>query len=197
MSQEEFLARLAERLDTVGIPFMVTGSIGSSFHGRHRATQHVDLVIDPTAEQLDVFVELIRDRYYVSPEAAHDALRRRSMFNIIDLKEGWKADLIIRKDRPFSVEEFQRRKIGTLQDRPMPVASAEDIILSKLEWNTITPSDRQLQDALNVALVQGPKLDKAYLRKWAPSLGLEQAKTVAYHSIRKLFPGKTLRTAFT
>src|SRR5260370_13171874 len=104
---------------------MVRGSIGSSFHGRHRATQDVDLVIDPTAEQLDVFVALIRDRYYVSPEAAHDALRRRSMFNIIDLKEGWKADLIIRKDRPFSVEEVQRRKIGTLQDRPMPVASAE------------------------------------------------------------------------
>jgi hypothetical protein len=59
-----------------------------------------------------------------------------------------------------------------LQGRAMPVASAEDVILSKLEWNTITPSDRQVQDALNVALVQGPKLDKAYLRKWAPSLGV-------------------------
>ena len=174
MTQEKFLARVAESLVAVGIPFMVTGSFGSSLHGQPRATQDVDLVIDPTAEQLENFLTRLGDRQYVSPEAARDALRRRSMFNIIDFEEGWKADLIIRKDRPFSVEEFQRRLVQLLHGVQTPVASPEDVILSKLEWNKLTPSERQVTDALSIVLVQGAKLDLVYLRKWAPHLGVAE-----------------------
>jgi hypothetical protein len=94
------------------------------------------------------------------------------MVNIIDFSEGWKADLIFRKDRPFSVEEFRRRRVLPLYGRPTPVASAEDVILSKLEWNRITPSDRQLKDSFHVAVVQGPGLDRAYLRAWSGVLGV-------------------------
>ena len=45
------------------------------------------------------------------------------------------------------------------------MATAEEMILTKLEWNRITPSERQVQDALNVAVAQWPQLDQAYLRK--------------------------------
>ena len=174
MSQEEFLAQVARCLETVGIPFMVAGSYGSSYHGQPRATNDVDLVIDPTAEQLDRFVALLGDRFYVSQEAAREALRRRSLFNLIDFTKGWKADLIVRKDRPFSIEEFRRRQTSNIHGYQIPVASAEDVILTKLEWDKLTPSERQLQDALNVAVVQGPRLDQDYLRKWAPSLGVAE-----------------------
>jgi hypothetical protein len=94
------------------------------------------------------------------------------MFNVIHLDSGWKADLIVRKDRPFSVEEFNRRQQVTLYGRTLPVTSAEDVILTKLEWDKITPSERQWRDALNVATVQWPTLDQAYLRRWAGVLGV-------------------------
>jgi hypothetical protein len=174
MTQHDFLAHVAHCLDNSGIPFMVAGSHGSSVHGQPRATNDVDLVIDPTPEQLDRFLAVAGERYYVSPEAAREALARRSMFNIIDFGEGWKADLIIRKDRPFSVEEFGRRQVRTVYGSSLPVASAEDVILTKLEWDKITPSERQEQDALNVAVVQWPTLDQVYLRRWAPHLGVAE-----------------------
>jgi hypothetical protein len=174
MNQEDFLAQVARCLETAGIPFMVAGSHGSSYHGQPRATNDIDLVIDPNPEQLDRFLTLLGQAYYASFEAAHEALRRRSMFNIIDFGEGWKADLIIRKDRPFSIEEFQRRQIGTLHGYPLPIATPEDVILTKLEWDKITPSERQVRDAFNVAVVQGARLDQGYLRKWAPALGVAQ-----------------------
>ena len=166
------MAAIAASLNAAGIPFMMTGSHGSSHHGAPRATQDVDLVADPTGESLDQFLRLLGDRYYVSPDAAREALRSRSQFNVIDINDGWKADIIIRKDRPFSIEEFRRRQPLTLHGQQLSVASAEDVILSKLEWNRITPSERQLSDALNVAIVQWPRLDHAYLRKWASSLGV-------------------------
>jgi hypothetical protein len=174
MTQEAFLAQVVQLLETAGIPFMVAGSHASSYHGQPRSTNDVDLVIDPTAEQLESFLTLLGQGYYVSPEAAREALRRRSLFNIIDLAGGWKADLIIRKDRPFSIEEFRRRQVGTLHGRPLSIATPEDVILSKLEWDRLTPSERQVQDAWHVALVQGARLDRAYLRQWAPLLGLAE-----------------------
>jgi hypothetical protein len=175
MTQEEFLGRMVEILEQAGVPFMVAGSHGSSFHGQPRTTNDVDLVIDPSAHQLEQFVALAGQQYYVSPEAARDAFRLRSMFNVIDFESGWKADLIIRKDRPFSVTEFQRRRPEILHGRSTPIATAEDVILTKLEWNRITPSERQLRDALNVAVVQWPTLDRGYLRTWAPALGVEDS----------------------
>jgi hypothetical protein len=174
MTQEEFLTDIAQSLETVAIPFMVAGSHGSSLHGQPRATNDVDFVIDPTLEQLDRFLALVAGRYYVSPEAAREALARRSMFNIINFDDGWKADLIIRKDRPFSIEEFGRRQMRTLYGSSLPVASAEDVILTKLEWDKITPSERQVKDALHVAVVQWSTLDQNYLRRWAPLLGVAE-----------------------
>jgi hypothetical protein len=172
MSQEDLMLRLAERLDEAGIPFMVAGSHSSSFHSEPRTTKDVDLVIDPTADQLDRFLAGLGDRYYVSLESAREAMAQRSMFNIIDFDTGWKADLIVRKDRPFSIEEFGRRQAHVLYGRPLPIASPEDVILTKLEWDKITPSEQQVRDALNVAVVKWPTLDQVYLRKWAPVLGV-------------------------
>jgi hypothetical protein len=188
MTQEEFLAHIAQLLSTAGIPFMVVGSQSSSYHGHPRATVDVDFVIDPTAEQLAAFLGLLGESFYVSPEAARSALERRSMFNVLSFDDGWKADLIVRKDRPFSVEEFRRRQMGTLSGTAVPIASAEDVILSKLEWNRLTPSERQVQDALGVAAAQWARLDMAYLRRWAPLLGVEERLEEVLRQAEELQP---------
>jgi len=55
-------------------------------------------VVDPTGAALDAFLaSLDLDMYYVDPDTARDALRRRSQRDVIDMTTGWKADLIIRK----------------------------------------------------------------------------------------------------
>lgn len=73
MTQADFLNQIARLLEAAGIPFMVVGSHASSFHGLYRATQDVDIVIDPTREQLSRFVTSLGDEIYVSPEAAQRA----------------------------------------------------------------------------------------------------------------------------
>lgn len=172
MTQADFLNLIGQRLEIAGIPFMVVGSHASSLHGIYRATNDVDIVIDPTPAQLKQFIDSLGEDIYVSAEAAEDALCRRAMFNIIDFANGMKADLIVRKERPFDSEQLRRKRLGTVGGFTVPVASAEDIILAKLEWYRITPSDRQWQDAFNVAVVQWPNLDRVYLRHWAAELGL-------------------------
>jgi hypothetical protein len=186
MTQEEFLIQIVGLLEQAGIPFMVAGSYSSSFHSQPRTTNDVDLVIDPTSEQLERFLALVGERFYTSAESAREALARRSMFNIVDFDEGWKADLIVRKDRPYSVEEFRRRQPHTLYGKPVPIAAPEDVILTKLEWNRITPSERQLRDALNVAAAQWPRLDQGYLRRWAVVLGVSDSLEQLLQEAEKL-----------
>jgi hypothetical protein len=92
------------------------------------------------------------------------------MFNIIDTVNGWKVDLILRKARPFSREEFTRRRPAELMGVTTWVVSPEDSILSKLEWTKGRQSSMQLQDALHMLILQWDKLDFEYLRRWARQL---------------------------
>jgi hypothetical protein len=109
-SETEVLAQVVRHLETLDIPYMVTGSFASSVHGKPRTTHDADIVIDPTGEALDRLVsELAAAGFYVDRAVAADALRRRLQFNVIETTTAFKVDLIVRKDRPFSREELARR----------------------------------------------------------------------------------------
>jgi hypothetical protein len=152
---------------------MVTGSTASAAHGVARATRDIDVVIEVDLAALQRLLrELPPDQYYVSEEAALDAVRQRGQFNVIDQASGWKVDLIVRKDRPWSVEEFRRRRPTRLLDVEVSIATAEDVILSKLEWAAAGGSELQLADVAGILSLQGAALDRAYLERWARELGV-------------------------
>ncbi len=169
--QHQLLAKIVEALDAAGIKHMVTGSFASTFHGEPRMTRDIDVVIDPDETSIALFVEQFdTDVFYIDDAAS--ATERRDMFNVIDVTTGWKVDLIIRKDRAFSEEEFRRRVPTVIGGVATFVASAEDTILSKLEWSTRSGSERQLRDVVAVIQVQRSTLDFDYLNHWATQLGV-------------------------
>lgn len=170
--QRAFLRNLIDFLEKTGIPYMLAGSLGSSFHGRPRATNDADVVIAPTESQLRLFLDSLGSDYYVSKDAALAALSQESTFNVIDIMAQWKADLRVRRTRAFSEMEFSRRQRAVILDMDVWVVSAEDAILSKLEWAKDSASSQQLQDALGVLQIQDDRLDMDYLRKWAEDLGV-------------------------
>ena len=169
----EALQRIAAELNRAGIAYMLTGSFASVFYGSPRSTQDIDLVIAANRAQLQTFVEsLSRGEYYVEEDAALEALKRESLFNIIDLKTSWKIDMIIRKSRAFSQEEFGRRRLSNLEGMSLYVASAEDIILAKLEWAKLGKSNRQIEDAAGILKMRIDSLDRSYVDKWVRELGV-------------------------
>ncbi len=133
------LACVVHALDEVGIPHMVSGSVASTRHGQARATQDIDIVIDPLESQIGPLVDLLTRQdpgdaeLYV--DDAHAAWQHRSQFNVIDPATAWKVDLIVRKDRPYSQVEMERRQPATIEGVSLYVVSPEDSILSKLEWS--------------------------------------------------------------
>jgi hypothetical protein len=172
----DFLARLTAKLAAAGVPNMIVGSFASSFHGIPRSSQDLDLVIDPDAASLRRFLaELPATEYYADADTALDAFQRRGQFNVIDMATAWKADLIVRKDRPFSVEEMRRRTQGDLLGARVFIASPEDTLISKLEWaKQGGGSELQLLDAAGIVQLRGRELDIDYVERWVAELGLHE-----------------------
>jgi hypothetical protein len=170
---DAFLREIIHTLTQLGVPHMVVGSFASTVHGEPRTTRDIDLVVDPSREQLDAFLQrLPADRYYVDPDVARDALSHRSMFNVIDMNSGWKLDVIIRKARPFSIQELARRERVNVVGVDVDTATAEDTVVAKLEWAKAGASDRQLEDVAGILRVRGDALDLAYIERWVDELGL-------------------------
>lgn len=151
---------------------MLAGSFASSLHGIPRATRDLDIVIDATPASLDRLLGILADqKVYVAPDAAREELRRGGQFNVVDQETAWKADLIFRKDRPFSRIEFERRTSAMLLGYPVSVATAEDTVLAKLEWAKLGHSEQQLADVRGILEVSND-LDRAYIERWVDVLGV-------------------------
>jgi hypothetical protein len=175
MSVPDVFRRITTALDQAGISYMLSGSFASAYYGSPRSTQDIDLVIEATPAQLRAFIAALpSSEYYADLDAALDAHQRQSLFNVIDLATGWKVDLIIRKSRAFSQEEFRRRQRVSLHDVSLFLASAEDAIISKLEWATLAQSRRQIEDVAAILRVRWDMLDHVYLEKWVAELGLKK-----------------------
>ncbi|HEY1551444.1 MAG TPA: hypothetical protein VGG28_26625 [Kofleriaceae bacterium] len=169
------LERLVAATEHARVPFMIAGSFASTAHGLPRTTQDLDVVIDPPdAGALDALTAtLLNDEFYVDPDTARDALQHRTMFNAID-RSAWKVDFILRKARPFSVEEFRRRTAMTMLGVPVFVASAEDTIVAKLEWSQLSGgSERQRRDVEGILATMGADLDRKHVERWVRELGLD------------------------
>jgi len=175
MTASDVFLRITAALSDCGIPYMISGSFASAYYGAPRSTQDIDIVIDPVPEQLQAFVQSLSGKeYFAEMDAARQAYAHRSLFNVIDLATGWKIDLIIRKERPFSKEEFRRRRQVRLHDLQLYIATVEDLIIAKLEWSKLGQSQRQIEDVAGILRLRQDSLDYPYLGKWTAELQLEQ-----------------------
>lgn len=177
IEQLETLRTVVAAFDRLGMPYVLGGSIASTLHGTPRQTRDADVAVDPFPARASEFVACFGEPYYVSEEAVRRAIADRSSFNIINTETGFKVDVFVHKGRPFDRSVMGRRSPVPLPDmegQSIQVASAEDVVLLKLEWFRLggETSDRQWGDVLGVLRAQAGMLDEGYLDRWAKELGV-------------------------
>ena len=172
MSDElDVLKLVAARLDGAGIPYMVSGSMAMNYYAQPRMTRDIDVVVELSATDADRMAALFSPDFYCDVDAIRTAVRQRGMFNVIHDALVVKVDFIVRKDTPYRQTEFTRRRPVTVDGATIRLASAEDLLLSKLYWAKDSRSELQLGDARNlIACV--PDLDWPYLTHWAAELSV-------------------------
>ena len=109
----------------------------------------------------------------MSSEAAREASIHEGQFNAIDPETGWKVDFIVRKSRPFSASEFERRIPQSALGLELFMATPEDLVIAKLEWAKKGESELQLRDVRALLKTADPEFEWSYVERWIRELGLE------------------------
>jgi hypothetical protein len=170
MSEQELLADCLRRLNRAGVSYYLTGSMASNYWGIPRTTHDLDFVVQLPASAIPRIVQEFSGDFYIEEAAVRAAYQPPHQFNAIDTRSALKVDFWLPKPEPFDREMLKRRVQAILFGESAWIATAEDVILHKLIWNRLSPSDRQLGDAAGVVAVQAELLDKHYLRQWAREL---------------------------
>lgn len=176
------LSPVVTALRDLQIRHYIGGSVASSFHGAARSTMDVDLVCELPANRIPEFVSRFGTDYYLSEPAIRDAVRRKSCFNLIHLPTSFKVDVFVSRERPFDQASMSRatlERLGGTSTIEVPIATAEDSIISKLEWyrKTNETSERQWDDVTRLMALLGETADVDYLREQAESTGVTDLLT--------------------
>jgi hypothetical protein len=180
MTESDLVAALrpiAEAFEALGVRYYLGGSVASSAHGVARASLDADVVAALEPPHIDPLVARLADDYYIPVDRLRSSVAARSSCNFIHLATMFKIDVFVSQRRPFDMEAAARAQRYPLDETPdasrFPVASAEDTVLAKLEWfrRGGETSERQWWDVVGVLRVT-PDLDRTYLDRWAPSLGV-------------------------
>ncbi len=171
----EVTIKVTHVLESLGIPYLIGGSLASTLYGMVRTTQDSDIVAEIRIEHLQPFVSALQDEFYMDDEMIAESIQRHSSFNIIHRETMFKVDVFIPRPRPFLQSQLDRAQNQTFlfeSEVSAKFASPEDTILAKLEWYRLggEVSERQWRDILGVMKTRADELDLDYLRKWANEL---------------------------
>ena len=174
----EVTLKVTQVLESLGIPYLISGSLASTLYGMVRTTQDSAIVAEMRIEHLQSFVSALQGEFYLDEEMIAESIQRHTSFNIIHRETMFKVDVFIPQPRPFLQSQLIRSQKQTFQfetEVSAKFASPEDTILAKLEWYKAggEKSERQWRDILGVLNLQGDRLDFQYLHNWAGRMGIQ------------------------
>lgn len=180
---DELLRSVIGILEKVGLRYFVTGSVAAIYYGEPRFTNDIDIVVDlPEHRVPELVASFPSGEFYVSEEALRHAVRRHGICNIIHIPTSLKIDVVIAADTIFNRNRFQRAKRVKPEDQVEAYfASAEDVILKKMDFFREGGSEKHLRDITGIMMVSGDQLDHDYIEEWADHMGLETIwRTIQY-----------------
>lgn len=180
MTADEAVVAVVAALEAAGVPFMVVGSLASNFHGIPRSTQDADFVVQLEPDDLQRLEQHLRPGLVLQHQAAFETITGTTRYLITQSGSPFVGELFLLSDDPHDLERFARRVRVRLLGHDAFVASAEDMIITKLRWAVDARRTKDRDDVRNILAVQGSALDWTYLERWSTTHGtaglLEQIK---------------------
>ncbi len=155
---------LVEVFEAGSIPYMVVGSLSSSFYGIARSTYDADFVVAASIADVHRAVAALGDEFRMESQLSFELLTgtTRRVIHIRD--SSFVIELFQLSQDPFDVQRFERRVRMPLpmMNRQVFVPTAEDVIIMKLQWGR----SKDMEDVLGVIAVQSASLDWDYIQTW-------------------------------
>ncbi|HVZ95034.1 MAG TPA: hypothetical protein VG797_11050 [Phycisphaerales bacterium] len=176
MLPTDLIRHVAETCRALKLDYFFVGSVASSRYGETRYTKDVDVVVEiPSWKVREFCAAFPAPRFHADEHAARYAAETCTQFNIIDVSTGFKVDVMVMDDRPYTESQRARaREIDLIPGSTAFVAAPEDVILMKLVFYKEGQSDKHLRDIASMMKISGDQIDRGYVERWAPRLGVSQ-----------------------
>lgn len=174
MNEREFAREVVRAMESLHIPYFITGGAAAIAYGEPRFTSDLDLVAALSTEDVpQLLARFPSPEFYLSESAMREAIGRRSQFNVIHPCSGNKADVMIASSEEYDRLRMSRRRQLEVEPELSPFfASPEDVILKKLQYYQLGGSEKHLRDIASMLLIRGDEIDRAYTSEWAGKMGV-------------------------
>ena len=167
---EKALHKVIAVLNTEQIDYMIVGGFAVSYHNRARTTNDIDLILQIHPVHVKLILKHFPD-WKDFEDSFKESVEHGRLFNITDFETGIRYDFMTYKDSDYNWIAFERREEVDFFGIKCFICSKEDLVISKLQWYNITPSDKQLEDLKFLLLDES--LDRAYISNWVSRLNLK------------------------
>jgi len=179
MQQIELFVLFTGKFESIGLDYMVTGSVASMVYGEPRLTHDIDLVVRLPASKIKPVCDAFPlSDFYCPPEdilAVEARRKRRGHFNLIHHDTAYKADVYLCGDDPFHAWAMERRKRIELDDNAgLWLAPPEYVIVRKLDFFREGGSEKHLSDVRSMLAVSGDTVDRRAMEEWIDKLDLRR-----------------------
>ncbi len=175
MQQPRLVEPFIARLEKLGLPYMITGSMAGILYGEPRLTHDIDIVVAMGVGDIPAFVDAFPIEEFYCPPADVLAIEirrgQRGHCNLIHHESGFKADIYLAYDE-LHRWALQQRRVLDLGGLRVAVAPPEYVIVRKLEYYREGKSDKHLRDIRGILDVT--EIDRAVVEQWAERLHLER-----------------------
>ena len=174
MTADEAVVAVLAALDAAAIPYMIVGSLASNFHGVPRSTRDADFVVKLTPGSLQRLGSHLASGLILERQGAFEGVTGTIRHVVTLVRSPFVCELFELSDDPHDRARFARRVSARVLTHDSFVASAEDMIITKLRWATSANRPKDREDIRNILAVQGPQLDWAYVDRWTAAHGTTQ-----------------------
>ncbi len=166
MTADDAAVAVIDALDRAAIPFMIVGSLASNFHGIPRATRDADFLIQIGSASISALAAALPDGLQLEPQAAFEAVTGTTRYLVTLQQSPFVCELFVCGDDPHDTARFERRERVRVLNREAFMATAEDMIITKLRWATLAKRAKDRDDVRNIIAVRGAELDWNYIERW-------------------------------
>jgi hypothetical protein len=154
MQKPELFLVFIRPLNHLEIPYMITGSTAAIIYGEPRLTHDIDLVVDLTSKNVELFYNAFNNsEFYVPPKEVLKIEISRAQnghCNLLHQKTGFKADIYMKGNDRLHVWAFKKRETEKIEGDQIWLAPLEYVIIRKLMYYKEGKSEKHLQDIRNI-----------------------------------------------
>jgi hypothetical protein len=174
VTPKEATATVIDALNSLQIPYMLVGSLSSSFYGIPRATTDADFVVQLPSGGLSALIERLGPSFQLDRQMTFETVTATRRYVLYLADNPFSVELFLLSDDAHDLERFARRRQERILDREGFVPTMEDVIITKLRWSHAGRRLKDLDDARNVITVQGDRIDWDYVTAWCDRHGTRE-----------------------